>query len=139
MNLPTYEDFMLPALQCLSNYDNIDKKTICANVAKMTNLTKQQMDDILPSQTMPTYINRISWALTYLKKAGLVESPTRAVYKITNEGKNVLNKSPKKIDNEFLSQYNSFIEFKNKIGNKKIRLINYLTPLQMKLYNTIMR
>ncbi len=119
MDLPTYEEYMLPALKFLDEVTITDKKTIFVNVAKNMKLSEEQMNDKLPSQTMPTYINRIGWALTYLKMAGLIESPERAIYKITSEGKNVLKKKPLKIDNKFLNQYESFSKFKNKAGIKK--------------------
>ena len=67
MDLPTYEEYMLPALKFLNQEELLDKKAIFANVAKTMKLSEEQMNEKLPSQTMPTYINRIGWALTYLK------------------------------------------------------------------------
>ena len=62
------------------------KKDIIAEMSKVFNLTQEQIEEKLPSQTEPTYINRIGWAITYLKKAGLLESPSRAYFSITKEG-----------------------------------------------------
>jgi len=41
---------------------------------------------VQPSGKQAVFDNRVGWARTYLKKAGLVDSPTRAVLVITKEG-----------------------------------------------------
>ncbi len=119
MEVPTYEEFMLPVLMVLKNGNKKAKKDIFIAVSNETNLSEEQKEHTLPSQTMPTYINRIGWALTYLKKAGLISSPERAVYQITNEGLKVLDNKPVIINNKFLSQYSSFNDFKTLSGNRK--------------------
>jgi restriction system protein len=49
-----------------------------------------------------------------MKKAGLVETVKRGVYKITIEGLKVLKEKPKEINNAFLSKYQSFIDFQGR-------------------------
>jgi restriction system protein len=91
------------------------------------------------------YKNRIAWALIYLKKAGLIESPRRAVYNITDLGLSVLKDKPKSIDNNFLSQFSGFCEFTNKNGKKKEDNAVFIsknespTELIEKTYNTILK
>lgn len=53
------------------------------------------------------------WAKTYLKKAGLVATPSRGRVKITERGLSVLNKNPSYIDQKYLRQFPEFIEFKD--------------------------
>jgi len=48
-----------------------------------------------------------------LKKAGLIESPARGRVRITQAGRDALGRNPKQIDNEFLKQFPSFVEFKS--------------------------
>lgn len=62
-----------------------------------------------------TYIidNRVGWAKTYMKKAGLLESTKRSYFKITDLGLEVLQKNPKEINVKFLEQFPQFIEFRN--------------------------
>jgi restriction system protein len=55
--------------------------------------------------------NRVGWANTYLKKAGLLQSEKRGFVQITNLGLEVLNSNPVKINAAFLRQYDSFNEF----------------------------
>lgn len=65
----------------------------------------------MPSGTQTYLTNRIGWAKTYLKKAGLVESPARAVFQITKAGEDVLHDNPDVIDQKYLLRYDSFKEF----------------------------
>lgn len=57
--------------------------------------------------------NRVGWAKTYLKKAGLVDSPKRATFVITDLGLQTLAKNPPFIDAKYLRQFPSFLEFQN--------------------------
>lgn len=59
---------------------------------------------MLDSGRQSVFNNRIGWCRTYLKKAGLIESPSRARFVITEEGKKVLE-SGEEITNEMLMRY----------------------------------
>jgi restriction system protein len=69
---------------------------------------------MLPSGQQTVISNRVAWAKTYLKKAGLLANPVRGTVRITEEGKNTLAQKPAKIDNDFLRKYGSFSEFYKK-------------------------
>lgn len=126
MAVPGYQEFMFPILKLLSDDKVYYKKDIFDMMAKHFQLTQKEIEEKLPSQTEPTYINRIGWAITYLKKAGLLESPSRAHFTITNEGKNVVNKNVTNLNSKYLRKYESFLEFQNlshKQGSGKEDLI----------------
>ena len=53
------------------------------------------------------------WARTYLKKAGLIESPKRGVFRMTPRGRQTLATNPIRIDAKFLEQWPEFIEFRD--------------------------
>jgi restriction system protein len=80
-------------------------------LAKVFNLSEQDRNQILPSGKQRTFYNRVGWARTYLKKAGLVETPGVGKVKITSRGFDVLKKNPTKIDRKFLMQFPEFVEF----------------------------
>lgn len=82
------------------------------NFAKQFKLTDDERKDLLPSGRQPTFDNRVGWAKTYLKKAGLLDSPKRATIIITQRGLEVLNQNPSHINVRFLSQFPEFVEFK---------------------------
>ncbi len=51
-------------------------------------------------------------------KAGLIESTRRGYFKLTPEGKKVLETKPERIDNNFLSQFEAFEKFKQRSETK---------------------
>lgn len=75
-------------------------------------LTDDERAERLPSGTQDVFGNRVGWARSYLKQAGLLAAPKRGVFCITGEGRALLAKHPLKIDNTVLSQYASFRTFR---------------------------
>ena len=49
-------------------------------------------------------IDRVGWARTHLKKAGLIESPQKATYVITQRGKDALDKGADILTLEYVHQ-----------------------------------
>ena len=82
-------------------------------VSKYFKLTEEQLLEMLPSGRQTVFVNRIGWARTYLKKAGLIDSPARATFIITNDGLDVLKDNPAVIDSNYLMKFESFQEFQN--------------------------
>jgi restriction system protein len=74
-------------------------------------LTDKARKEMLPSGQQATFDNRVGWARTYLKKAGLLETPRRGYFRITDLGLKAIKEAPEKIDVSFLKKYPSFIEF----------------------------
>jgi restriction system protein len=73
---------------------------------------------MLPSGVQPTFVNRVGWAATYMKKAGLLETTRRGFYQITDRGRDLLEKQPKTINVELLRQYPEFMEFEKPKGTR---------------------
>jgi restriction system protein len=80
-------------------------------------LTSEERKELLPSGQQPAFNNRVGWAGTYLKKAGLLESPKRGVFHISARGIKVLESNPREIDVKLLSQFDEFVEFRRKKSN----------------------
>ena len=57
------------------------------------------------------FANRVGWACTYMKKAGLLSSPKRAHVQITEVGREALASKPRSINAAFLKQYPEFVSF----------------------------
>lgn len=113
MAIPGYQKFMFPILKFLYDGQTKSRTSIFNAMSKTFKLTTQQLNETLPSQTQPTYKNRIGWAITYLKKAGLLISPTRANFQITDEGKKIVDNNITNLDSKYLEKYESFVEFQN--------------------------
>lgn len=83
------------------------------SLANDFNLSDDELKEVLPSGRQPIFENRVGWARTYLKRAGLIESPRRAIFTITQRGSDVLKQNPERINITFLKQFPEFIEFQN--------------------------
>ena len=104
---------MLPLLKFAGdNQEHTIRETI-DHIADTFKLTEQDRKEVLPSGSQYIIDNRVGWARTYLKKAGLLESPKRSYFKITSLGIDVLKKNPAEINIKFLEQFPLFIEFRN--------------------------
>jgi len=110
MTIPDYQTFMLPFLRILGDEKEHTLKEIYEKLANLFELTDEEREELLPSGPIK-YKNRISWAQTYLKKAGLLESAGRGKFYITQRGIDVLNEHPDKIDVNYLERYKEFQEF----------------------------
>lgn len=118
MAIPTYEDFMLPLLQALADGETHQLPNLYGPLADHFHLTAEEVSRKLPSGQQRVVHNRIGWARTYLKKAGLVSSPRRALIVITDLGREVLNENPSQIDNKFLDRFESFRDFRQAKPNR---------------------
>lgn len=113
MPIPDYQTIMLPLLQLLADKREYIFKDAVAILGKQFKLTDQELSELLPSGQSLLFANRVGWARTYLKKAGLLDAPKRGMASITARGLEVLKKNPKKIDNNLLKQFPEFLEFQN--------------------------
>ena len=92
---------------------------------KYYNLTEQDLKLTVPSKKQSLFYNRVFWAKTYLVKAGLIESVSRAQYCLTDRGKEAITNGVENITLSYLKKYESFrtfigIDNKNK-GNDLLK------------------
>jgi len=112
MSLPNYQSFYSPFLKALGDGNIHIFKDLKKDVIQQMGLSEEDLAEKLPSGRQSIFENRIGWARTYLKKAGLIESPERAKFILTDEGKKAL-KDADIIDDKYLLKYASFREFQN--------------------------
>jgi len=131
MDLPTFEDLMLPCLKLgvegIKVRDSVDRLT------KLLNLSDEQIQLKTPKNQTSVFYGRVNWAITYLRMAGLVDKPSRGYYVITDLGRTILEKSEERIDVKYLEKHTSFERYKaKKKDNKpaKIESVESLTPLE---------
>ncbi|MGL5751297.1 MAG: restriction endonuclease [Paraclostridium sp.] len=129
MGIPTYEELMLPLLKLLSDKNTYTNKQCNEILAKQCNLTEEEKRETLPSKKSPIFYNRVNWAKTYMKKAGLVEAPKRGEVRITNLGQQLLNENPNELKSKDLQRYDSFVEFTNK-SNKDNGTVNKIIDIE---------
>jgi restriction system protein len=113
MAIPDYQTCMLPFLRFLDDGKEHSLREAEDALAGHFKLSAAERAELLPSGQQGIFRNRIGWARTYLKKAGLVEAPKRAVFKITERGSRTLASNPVRIDGKFLEQFPEFLEFRD--------------------------
>jgi restriction system protein len=113
MAIPDYQSIMLPLLQLAATDPNKDfaLKEAVSLLAANFKLTDEELQELLPSGKQATFVNRVGWASTYLKKAGLLESNKRGFFKLAERGANVLAQNPSAINVRHLKQFPEFLEF----------------------------
>jgi restriction system protein len=109
MAIPDYQTLMLPALTTLGDSSDHSSKEVIARLADEYHLTDEERALLLPSGRIQLVNNRVHWAVTYLRHAGLVESVRKGVWHITAEGVSVLAEKPQRIDVPFLRRYPQFV------------------------------
>jgi restriction system protein len=81
-------------------------------------LSTEERNELLPSGSQAVFNNRVGWARSYLKQAGLLSSPKRGLFTITPKGAALLAKNPERVDISILEQYPEFLEFRNRKKDK---------------------
>ena len=113
MAIPTYEQLMLPLLEILRNKNIYTNKECIDILAEKLNITEKELRELLPSGKKKVFYDRVNWAKTYMKKAGLVEAPRRGTIRITQLGLELLQENPLEIKSKDLLRYSSFNDFIN--------------------------
>lgn len=109
---------MLPVLKLASDGKEHKFSSAVEGLADEFGLTMEERSELLPSGSQAVFNNRVGWARSYLKQAGLLASPKRGYFTITETGRELLAKNPAKIDIAVLKQYPTFIEFRNRNKDK---------------------
>lgn len=111
MAVPDFQTWFMPLLKRISDGKEHVMSTLYEELANDMNLTEDDRGQLLKSGAQTVYENRIGWARTYLKKAGLLEAPSRGVIRITDRGLSVVKKPPAKLNIPYLRQFPEFLAF----------------------------
>jgi len=128
MPIPKFYLMHKPILEFLRDEKTHSFSDIKLHVISYFNLDETSLSELLPSGRQTVFSNRIGWARTHLKKAGLIDSPARANFLISHEGLSVLADNPDVIDNNYLMKYESFREFlqpNNETSNDRIVITSH--------------
>ena len=110
MAVPKFFEFFEVFLTVVDDGALHNSKDVRNTIAFRMNLSENDLTEMLPSGTETKFNNRVSWAKTYLNKAGLIETPSRGKYRITAAGKAALLSS-EKIDLTYLKKFDTFKDF----------------------------
>jgi len=112
MAIPDYQTVMLPLLKYLSDGSEHGLADSVQALADEFALSPEERQKLLPSGAGLVIRNRVGWARTYLKKAGLLDQTRRGFFKIAPRGLQVVKENPPRIDVKFLLQFKEFQEFR---------------------------
>lgn len=110
MAVPKFQQFFPPVIKSLGDgkvHTIQEINEYCINELK---LSEQDCLEQIPSGYSKVN-NRIAWAKTYLKKAGLIESPARTKFRLTEEGMKAYQLGAECVTLEYLQQFESFQKF----------------------------
>jgi restriction system protein len=112
MAIPTYDQIMLPLLRWAAEYgEEIQVRQSVEAMAAHYSLSDEERTQLLPSGQQALLDNRVGWARTYLKKAGLIDSPKRGFFRVTAQGLELLKEPLDKLDKNLLKRFESFRNF----------------------------
>jgi restriction system protein len=112
MALPDFQTVMLPLMRhCQDGQEHSISDTVDI-LAKHFKLTDEERKALLPSGVQEVFRNRVAWAKSHLKMAGLLASPRRGIYQITARGREVLAKPPAALNLRFLYQFPEYEAFR---------------------------
>jgi len=110
MTTPDYQTLMVYVLNAASSGE-VRISDVIERLADEYQLSEADRAQMLPSGRITLFANRVHWAKTYLKQAGLIQQTRRAHFQLSDRGKKALS-SGAKIDNLYLSQFPEFQAFK---------------------------
>src|SRR5208282_1242754 len=113
MGIPDYQRIMLPLLKRTSDGQEHSFPSLVDALAAEYGLTDLERRELLPSGSQFIFDNRVGWARTYMKKAGLLSAPKRGIVQITHRGLQVLKENPSRVDNKVLRRFPEFLEFQS--------------------------
>lgn len=118
MNQPTWEEYMLPELKLLSDGKAHTRKELIDYAASYLKLSEDMKKETIGSGSL-VFWNRGGWGLTYLKQSGLISSPKRAVFEITDLGRSQLKLKSDSLTTADLEKYPGYNEFRNRTNTKQ--------------------
>jgi restriction system protein len=108
--IPDYQTLMRPVLRQIAKGER-HIRAVIEDIENELELSESERASLIPSGTESVISNRVHWAKTYLKQAGLVEPTKRAHFIITPRGEAALNDQNIAINNRYLRQFEEFRRF----------------------------
>ena len=114
MTVPDYQSLMLPTLQAFADGEESPLAEVRERVAAAAELTTEDLQERISNGRQSVFSNRVSWAVFYMERAGLLERVRRGRYRLTLEGGRLLAREPSRIDWDLLRQFPDFVEWRQR-------------------------
>lgn len=119
MAVPDFQSLMLPLLKFSADDEEHTMQEAREGLAKIMGLSEEDLQERLPSGRQSTFANRVAWAKVYLTQAGVLESPKRGKFHISDRGRKILSENPERIDIKFCSGLRSFRHSGRQVAKEK--------------------
>ena len=112
MAVPDFQTLMFPLLKLAGDAQQHTSAEAVESLANRFQLSSDDREQLLQNGQTRLY-NRVGWATTYLKKAGLLKAAGRGRFEVTDRGRELLATPPDAIDIAFLeSRFPEVVEFR---------------------------
>jgi len=123
MAVPKFFEFFKGFLLAVQDGELHTAKDVRQILALDMQLSEEDRAEMLPSGKQSTFDNRVAWARTYLDRAGLIETPSRGKYRITDNGRKALA-SGEEINLKYLEKSEKFRGFRRTITPQALSLVD---------------
>lgn len=117
MSIPDFQTIMRPLLEHMADRRVKRNTETMEALSSHFALTSEELAELLPSGQQPVFTNRVAWAKAHLKGAGLIQSPARAQYEITQRGVEALAQE-ETINLAYLKRFEEYRHFRE--PNRKV-------------------
>ena len=119
MTIPQFEQTMLPLLKLASDDETHQIRKAVETLGENMKLSPDEMRELVPTGVQTRFYNRVTWARTHLKWAGLLEDPKFGHFKITDIGHKFLARNPEEINIKILSELEEYRNSRNLRSNEE--------------------
>lgn len=112
MALPKHSDLYRLVLEAMSDGAVHHWRVCLPYITDRIKLTPEELQQTLPKANRTVLADRTQWAITFVRQAGLLESPKRGYNSITAEGRRVVNDKSIVLNDDYMMRYESFVRFK---------------------------
>ncbi len=118
MPIPDFQSVMRPLMDVISDSKEHSVRETLDRLGDHFELTDEERKRLLPSGRQEVFTNRVAWAKTHLRMAGLIEPTGRGVFKITARGLELLKTTHERIDLRLLRRQPGYLEARDRKRDK---------------------
>ena len=97
MAIPRYDDMFAALLSLMEDGAPREKSSLILPLAERLNVSDEDRTETYETREVSIFVDRMSWALSYLSMAGLLQRPGRGKYAITEQGRSLVSAPNDKI------------------------------------------
>lgn len=125
MAVPDFQSLMLPLLKFSADGEEHTMQEAREGLAAILELSQEDLEEKLPSGRQSTFANRVAWAKVYLTQAGVLESPKRGKFYISDRGRKTLSENPDRISIKYLERFEEFQEFRQASNKNRTQQVTH--------------